>query len=60
MLMDYLFEMINPYSLNQQGQDKGQNIEQVYSESSKHLNEAKTTLSAGRRETSNGRSTTSK
>ncbi len=51
MLMDYLFEMINPYSLNQQGQDKGQKYRTgVYSESSKHLNEAKTTLSAGRRE----------
>ena len=42
MLMDYLFEMINPYSLNQQGQDKGQKYRTgVYSESSKHLNEAK-------------------
>ena len=47
--MDYLFEMINPYSLNQQGQDKGQKISNsVYSESSKHLNESKTTLSAGK------------
>ena len=54
MLMDYLFEMINPYSLNQQGQDKGQKYRTgVYSESSKHLNEVKTTLQ-GRRETSNG------
>ena len=34
--------MINPYSLNQQGQDKGQKYRTgVYSESSKHLNEAK-------------------
>ncbi|CUY02026.1 peptide-methionine (S)-S-oxide reductase [Staphylococcus epidermidis] len=42
MLLDYLFEMINPYSLNQQGQDKGQKYRTgVYSESSKHLNEAK-------------------
>ena len=42
MLMDYLFEMINPYSLNQQGQDKGQKYRTgVYSESSKHLNEVK-------------------
>ena len=49
MLMDYLFEMINPYSLNQQGQDKGQKYRTgVYSESSKHLNEVKTTLSAGK------------
>ena len=42
MLMYYLFEMINPYSLNQQGQDKGQKYRTgVYSESSKHLNEVK-------------------
>lgn len=41
-IMAYLFEVIDPYSLNQQGQDKGQKYRTgVYSESSKHLNEAK-------------------
>ena len=29
-LMGYLFEIIDPYSLNRQGQDVGENIEQAY------------------------------
>ena len=29
-IMSYLFEVIDPYSLNQQGQDIGRNIEQDY------------------------------
>ena len=29
-LMSYLFEMIDPYSLNKQGQDVGENIVPVY------------------------------
>ena len=41
-LMSYLFEMIDPYSLNKQGQDVGEKISitGIYSDDSNHLNEA--------------------
>lgn len=42
-LMEYFFEIIDPYSLNKQGQDVGKKYRTgVYSENPKHLNEAKT------------------
>lgn len=42
-LMEYFFEIIDPYSLNKQGQDVGEKYRTgVYSEDSKHLEEAKT------------------
>ena len=45
-LMGYLFEIIEPYSLNQQGEDVGEKYRTgVYSEDFKHLEEAKTFLS---------------
>ncbi len=44
-LMGYLFEIIDPYSLNQQGEDVGEKYRTgVYSEDFKHLEEAKTFL----------------
>ncbi|MBN2797398.1 MAG: peptide-methionine (S)-S-oxide reductase [Clostridia bacterium] len=44
-LVSYLFEIIDPYSLNQQGEDIGEKYRTgVYSENPKHLLEAKTYL----------------
>ncbi|MDZ5781977.1 peptide-methionine (S)-S-oxide reductase [Marinococcus luteus] len=44
-LMEYLFEIIDPYSLNQQGPDMGEKYRTgVYSESLEHLAEAKAFL----------------
>lgn len=44
-LMGYLFEIIDPYSLNQQGQDVGEKYRTgVYSDKVEHLNEAKAFL----------------
>ncbi|AIY04993.1 methionine sulfoxide reductase A [Planococcus sp. PAMC 21323] len=41
-LMSYLFEIIDPYSLNRQGQDVGKKYRTgVYSENLKHLEEVK-------------------
>ena len=41
-LMGYLFEIIDPYSLNKQGQDVGEKYRTgVYSENPEHLKEAK-------------------
>ncbi|WP_010197804.1 peptide-methionine (S)-S-oxide reductase [Bacillus sp. m3-13] len=41
-LMEYYFEIIDPYSLNQQGADVGEKYRTgVYSEESKHLEEAR-------------------
>ncbi|MBA2174811.1 peptide-methionine (S)-S-oxide reductase [Halobacillus locisalis] len=41
-LMGYFFEIIDPYSLNQQGQDVGEKYRTgVYSEEPQHLEEAK-------------------
>ncbi|PID03503.1 MULTISPECIES: peptide-methionine (S)-S-oxide reductase [unclassified Sporosarcina] len=41
-LMDYLFEIIDPYSVNQQGADVGEKYRTgVYSENLEHLKEAK-------------------
>ncbi len=41
-LMKYFFEIIDPYSLNKQGQDVGEKYRTgVYSEKSEHLQEAK-------------------
>ncbi|MDM8534750.1 peptide-methionine (S)-S-oxide reductase [Clostridiaceae bacterium HSG29] len=41
-LMEYFFEIIDPYSLNKQGQDIGERYRTgVYSENSKHLKKAK-------------------
>ena len=41
-LVEYLFEIIDPYSLNQQGRDIGQKYRTgIYSKSEKHLQEAK-------------------
>jgi len=41
-LVEYLFEIIDPYSINQQGPDVGEKYRTgVYSESEAHLNEAK-------------------
>lgn len=40
-LMEYLFEIIDPYSLNQQGEDIGKKYRTgVYSEKPEHLTEA--------------------
>ncbi|KGA95625.1 methionine sulfoxide reductase A [Alkalihalobacillus alcalophilus ATCC 27647 = CGMCC 1.3604] len=40
-LMDYLFEIIDPYSLNKQGEDVGEKYRTgVYSENPEHLREA--------------------
>ncbi len=40
--MEYLFEIIDPYSLNKQGQDVGEKYRTgVYSENPEHLKEAK-------------------
>lgn len=45
-LMGYFFEIIDPYSLNKQGQDVGKKYRTgVYSEKPEHLIEAKTFLS---------------
>lgn len=45
-LMDYYFEIIDPYSLNKQGQDVGEKYRTgVYSLNSKHLDEAKVFIS---------------
>lgn len=44
-LMGYLFEIIDPYSLNKQGQDVGEKYRTgLYSENSEHLKEAKSFL----------------
>lgn len=41
-LMGYLFEIIDPYSINQQGEDVGPKYRTgVYSDQSKHLDEAR-------------------
>lgn len=41
-LMDYFFEMIDPYSVNQQGNDVGEKYRTgVYSETPRHLEDAK-------------------
>ncbi|WP_100374298.1 peptide-methionine (S)-S-oxide reductase [Bacillus sp. FJAT-45037] len=41
-LMDYFFEIIDPYSINQQGDDVGEKYRTgVYSEDHKHLEEAR-------------------
>lgn len=45
-LMGYLFEIIDPYSLNKQGEDVGEKYRTgLYSEDSEHLEEAKGFLS---------------
>ncbi|GAA0177180.1 peptide-methionine (S)-S-oxide reductase [Clostridium sediminicola] len=45
-LMEYFFEIIDPYSLNKQGQDVGKKYRTgVYSEDSKHLEDAKAFIS---------------
>lgn len=45
-LMGYFFEIIDPYSLNKQGQDIGEKYRTgVYSEKQEHLNEATAFLS---------------
>ncbi len=42
-LLEYLFEIIDPYSINQQGPDIGEKYRTgIYSHSEKHLQEAKT------------------
>ena len=44
-LMGYLFEIIDPYSLNKQGQDVGEKYRTgIYSEKPEHLNEARASL----------------
>ncbi len=41
-LIDHLFEIIDPYSINQQGQDQGEKYRTgIYSQNSKHLDAAK-------------------
>lgn len=46
-LMDYLFEIIDPYSLNKQGQDVGEKYRTgVYSENLEHLQQAGAFLKA--------------
>ncbi len=41
-LMDFLFEIIDPYSLNQQGRDRGEKYRTgVYSKNERHLEEAR-------------------
>ena len=45
-LMGYLFEIIDPYSLNKQGQDVGEKYRTgIYSEKPQHLKEAKAFIS---------------
>ena len=45
-LMEYFLEIIDPYSLNKQGQDVGEKYRTgVYSENPEHIKEAKTFLS---------------
>ncbi|WP_417898087.1 peptide-methionine (S)-S-oxide reductase [Bacillus haimaensis] len=45
-LMEYYFEIIDPYSLNQQGADVGEKYRTgVYSEEGKHLEEARAFIS---------------
>ncbi|ASK64087.1 methionine sulfoxide reductase A [Virgibacillus phasianinus] len=45
-LMGYLFEIIDPYSLNKQGQDVGEKYRTgIYSEKPEHLTEARAFLS---------------
>ena len=42
-LLEYFFEIIDPYSINQQGPDTGEKYRTgIYSHSEKHLQEAKT------------------
>lgn len=44
-LMEYFFEIINPYSLNQQGDDVGEKYRTgVYSEYGEHLEEARAVI----------------
>ena len=51
-LIEYLFEIIDPYSINQQGPDIGEKYRTgIYSHSEKHLQEAKTWIES--REDSN-------
>lgn len=46
-LMDYFFEIIDPYSLNQQGPDVGEKYRTgVYSKTSKHLESARSYITA--------------
>ncbi|MDB4222904.1 peptide-methionine (S)-S-oxide reductase [Granulosicoccus sp.] len=46
-LMPYFFEIINPYSLNKQGDDVGEKYRTgVYSENSNHLREARNYINA--------------
>lgn len=46
-LVEYLFEIIDPYSINQQGPDIGEKYRTgVYSKSEAHLNEAKQWITA--------------
>ena len=45
-LMDYFFEIIDPYSLNKQGEDVGKKYRTgVYSDTSRHLDRAKNYIS---------------
>ena len=45
--MEYLFEIIDPYSINQQGPDIGEKYRTgVYSKTEAHLNEAKQWISS--------------
>jgi peptide-methionine (S)-S-oxide reductase len=45
-LMDYFFEIIDPYSLNKQGNDEGEKYRTgIYSKVSRHLEEAKNYIS---------------
>ena len=51
-LLEYFFEIIDPYSINQQGPDIGEKYRTgIYSHSAKHLQEAKTWIKS--REDSN-------
>ncbi|MEF1255918.1 peptide-methionine (S)-S-oxide reductase [Vibrio sp. M260112] len=46
-LMDYLFEIIDPYSVNQQGEDIGKKYRTgVYSRDEQHLNQARQYIAA--------------
>lgn len=46
-LMEYVFEIIDPYSLNKQGQDVGEKYRTgIYSEQSEHLREANAFIQA--------------
>jgi len=48
-LMDYFFEIIDPYSMNKQGEDVGEKYRTgIYSEDIRHLEEAKAYLSKRR------------